>query len=63
MFQIGKLMVAGIVSMFGVSIIAANAISNNISSLCNLPGTAVGLAIVTVVGQCVGAGDVRQARY
>ena len=63
MFQIGKLMVAGIVSMFGVSIIAANAISNNIASLCNLPGTAIGLAIVTVVGQCVGAGDVRQARY
>ena len=46
-----------------VSIIAANAISNNIASLCNLPGTAIGLAIVTVVGQCVGAGDVRQARY
>ena len=63
MFQIGKLMVAGIVSMFGVSIIAANAISNNISSLCNLPGTAIGLAIVTVVGQCVGAGDTKQARY
>ena len=63
MFQIGKLMVSGIVSMFGVSIIAANAISNNIASLCNLPGTAIGLAIVTVVGQCVGAGDVRQARH
>ena len=63
MFQIGKLMVTGIVSMFGVSIIAANAVANNIASLCNLPGAAIGLAMVTVVGQCVGAGKTKQARY
>lgn len=63
MFQIGKLMVAGVVSMFGEAIIAANAVSNTIASTFNLPGTAIGLAIVTVVGQCIGAGDPKQARY
>ncbi len=63
MFQIGKLLVAGIVSAFGESIIAANAVGNNIASMCNLPGTAIGLGMVAVVGQCVGAGDTKQARH
>ena len=63
MFQIGKLMVAGIISGMGESIIAGNAIANNISSMCNLTGSAIGLAIVTVVGQCIGANDIKQARY
>ncbi len=63
MFQIGKLMVAGIVAMFSEAVIAANAVSNSIASMANLPGTAIGLAMVTVVGQCVGAGSTRQARY
>ena len=63
MFHVGKLLVAGLVSGLGESIIAANAVSSNIGSLCNLPGTAIGLAMVAVVGQCVGAGDRRQARY
>lgn len=63
MFQIGKLMVAGLVSTMGESIIAANAVSSNVAGLFNLPGTAIGLAMVTVVGQCIGAGDTVQARY
>lgn len=63
MFQVGKLMVASIVAMFSESIIAANAVSNNISSLANLPGSAIGLAMITVVGQCVGAGDTKQAKH
>ncbi|MEG0741353.1 MAG: MATE family efflux transporter [Clostridia bacterium] len=62
-FQVGKLLVTGIVAMFAESIIAANAVSNNIATLANLPGAAIGLAIVTVVGQCVGAGNQAQARY
>ncbi|MCI5846754.1 MAG: MATE family efflux transporter [Clostridiales bacterium] len=62
-FQIGKLLVAGVLSTLGEAQIAANAVSNSIASLWNLPGSAMGLALVTVVGQCVGAGDRRQARY
>lgn len=63
MFQVGKLLVAGIVSQFGESIIAANAVSSNIAGMWNLPGSAVGLAMVAVIGQCVGAGNKHEARY
>ena len=62
MFQIGKLLVAGMVSTYGLAAITANAIGGNIGSLTNVPGTAIGLAMVTVVGQCMGAKDYRQAR-
>ncbi|MEG0862949.1 MAG: MATE family efflux transporter [Clostridia bacterium] len=63
MFQIGKLLVTGVLAMFSESIIAANAVANNIASLTNLPGNAIGLAMVTVVGQCIGAGDTKQAKH
>ena len=55
LFQGGKLMVAGLISSFGTVSIAANAVSNTIASFQVIPGTAIGLAIVTVVGQTVGA--------
>ena len=57
MFQIGKLLVAGLITTFGTSAIAANAICNNVGSMSNIPGSAIGLAMITVVGQCVGAKD------
>lgn len=64
MFQIGKLMVQGLVATFGTSAIAANAIANSVASIANVPGAAIGLGMVTVVGQCVGADDYPQAiRY
>ena len=63
MFQVGKLLVAGIVAQFGESIIAANAIGNTMTTFFQLPGTAIGLGMVTVVGQCIGAGEKEQARY
>lgn len=63
MFQVGKLLVAGIVSQFGESIIAANAIGNTVTTFFQLPGSAIGLGMVTVVGQCIGAGEKEQARY
>lgn len=63
MFQIGKILVAGIVTSFGTASIAANAVANNIAGLEIIPGAAMGLAIVTVVGQCVGANDYKQAKY
>lgn len=62
MFQVGKLLVAGLISSFGTAAIAANAICNNLGSISNIPGAAIGLGMVTVVGQCVGARDHAQAR-
>jgi len=63
MFQIGRLMVLGMVSPLGETIIAANAVSNTIATAANLMGTAMNLSVPTVIGQCVGAGDDRQTRY
>ncbi len=62
-FQIGKLMVAGLVSGFGTTAITANAVANTICSFEVIPGNAIGLAMITIVGQCVGAqnaGDVKK---
>ncbi len=63
MFQIGKLIVQGLVATFGTSAIAANAIANTIASFINTPGTAIQLGLTTVVGQCVGGRDYEQAVY
>ena len=62
MFQIGKILVQGLIATFGTAAIAANAAANSVASLPQIPSTAVGLAMVTVVGQCVGAGEYEQAK-
>jgi putative MATE family efflux protein len=56
-FQIGKILVQGIIAGLGTSAITANAIAGSIGGLGVLPGSAMGLALITVVGQCVGARD------
>lgn len=61
MFQVGKLLVLNLISSFGTASIAANAICNTLAGIAVLPGNAVCLAMVTVVGQCMGAGDADQA--
>lgn len=63
MFQFGKILVQSLIATFGTYSIAANAVSNNIAQMQIIPGTAMGLAMVTVVGQCVGANDYVQAKY
>lgn len=62
MFQIGKLMVSHLTSTLGTAAIAANAVANTVSSMANIPGNAVGLAMIPVVGQCLGAGEPGQAK-
>lgn len=56
-FQIGKILVQGIVAGLGTSAITANAIAGTVGGLGVLPGSAIGIALITVVGQCVGARD------
>lgn len=63
MFQIGKLCVSSLTSTLGTSAIAANAVANSISSLTNIPGNTMSLAMIPVVGQCLGAGEKKQARH
>lgn len=62
-FHIGKLLVQGIVTSFGTTAIAANAVALTISEFTHMPGFAIGLSLITVVGRCAGAGDLKQARY
>ena len=61
MFQAGKLLVLNLITTFGTAAVAANAIANSIAAVSNVPGQAIGLALVTVVGRCMGAGDSAQA--
>lgn len=62
MFQIGKIALQSLIATFGTAAIAANAIANNFASLEVIPGMAIGLATVTVVGQCIGANDYDMAK-
>jgi len=63
LFQTGKILLFSIVSTLPTAAITANAIGNTTTSLHGLVGQAVNLAMVSVVSQCVGAGDYPQARW
>ncbi len=63
MFQLGKILVLSIISGFGTVQIAANAVANSLAGIEVIPGFAVGIGLITIVGQCVGAGDYKQAEY
>ena len=61
-FQLGRVLLVSLISTFGTAQTAANAVANNIDNFGVIPGQALGLALITVVGQCVGAGDWDQVR-
>ena len=63
LFQMGRILVLSIITTFGTLQIAANQVANNLCALGCIPGQAIGLAMITVVGQCVGAKDYQQARH
>ena len=62
-FSLGRLIVASMITLFGTSQVSANAVAGNIDRLGIIIGQAMGLAMVTVVGQCIGARDTEQAKY
>lgn len=63
MFQLGKLVLLSLISTFGTVAITANAVSNSVAAFAILPGQTIAMALVTVVSQCVGAGDYDQVKY
>lgn len=63
LFALGKVLVTSIVSGFGTVQIAANGVSNSINQIAIIVVSAVNLAVITVVGQCVGAEEYEQAEY
>ena len=62
-FSLGRLIVASMITLFGTTQVSANAVAGNIDRLGIILGQAMGLAMVTVVGQCIGARDTDQATY
>ena len=63
LFQLGRVLVVSMISLFGTVHISANAVANNLDGMGCIVGQAIGLAMITVVGRCVGAGDNEQAVY
>ncbi len=62
MFQFGKLFLQSLVSSLGTVAIAGYAVACNLVTFEYLPGNALGLGLITIVGQCVGAGAWEEAR-
>lgn len=62
MFQFGKLVLQSLISSLGTAAIASYAVASNLVTLLYLPGNAIGLGLITIVGQCVGAGEKKQAK-
>jgi len=62
MFQFGRLLTQRIFPYFGTSVIAANAVAAVINSFSFMSGNAFSFGLLTVVGQCIGAGDYGAAK-
>ena len=63
LFQLAKVALSSITALFGTVQIAANGVAQSFWSVAALMGTAMGLAFVTVIGQCMGANDREAAEY
>ncbi|MBO6209531.1 MAG: MATE family efflux transporter [Schwartzia sp.] len=63
LFNVGKVLLQSLVSTLGTASIAAYAVAGNLVTYLYLPGNALGAAMMTIVGQCRGAGEAGQAKY
>lgn len=63
MFQFGKLVIQSSVSTLGTTAIAANAMTIIFENINGIAGMAMGIGLMTIVGQCIGAGEKNQAKY
>jgi putative MATE family efflux protein len=63
LFQAGKIILTGLVAVFGTAAIAANAVGQSIATVAVIPSFSVGLAATTVVAWCARAGEYGEADY
>lgn len=63
LFALGKVLVTSIVAGFGMVEIAANGVANSVDQIAIVVVNAVNLAMIPVVGQCIGASDYLQAEF
>ena len=63
MFQLGKLAIQSTVSTLGTVAIAAQAMTNILENLNGIAGIGVGVGLMTIVGQCMGANRKDEAIY
>lgn len=63
LFQLAKVVLGSLISSLGTEQIAANGIGQTIWSFAALVSTAISPVYITVVGQCMGAGDPDAADY
>lgn len=61
-FQIGKILVQSLVAGLGTTAITANAIAGVAAGIAVIPASAIGIAMITVVGQAAGSGETDAAR-
>ena len=62
-FSLGRTVVVSMIAIFGTVQTSANAVANTLDSVGIIIGQAMGLAMITVIGRCIGAGDTKQAEY
>ena len=62
LFRLGTVLLQSLVATLGIASIAAYAVASNLATYLYLPGNAIGAAMITVVSQCYGAKEYRQAR-
>lgn len=60
-FQLVKVALSSVVALFGTYQIAANGVAQSIWSMAALVSVTMGPVFITVIGQCMGAGDIEQA--
>lgn len=63
MFQFGKLAIQSTVSTLGTAAIAAQAMTNILENLNGVAAMGIGIGLMTIVGQCMGAGRKDEAVY
>ncbi|MBS5915142.1 MAG: MATE family efflux transporter [Paenibacillus macerans] len=61
-FNGGKLLTQVFIVSLGTYAIATNAIGGSLAMVFQIPASALSLTIVTVVGQCIGSGNIADAR-